>query len=208
VPRIDSTPRRLSFAEGLDAAARRLHDSSSGVEIVAVDGHSAAGKSTFAAALASRTDAALVPADDFYRVMDQETRARLSAQEGIARYFDWERMRDEVLVPLRAGRDAVYLPYDWDTGLLAERAITIRAAPAVLLDGVFTSRPELAPFLDLCVLIEAPADLRWRRQLGRGDSLGWLRRWEAAERLFFTEVRAPETFDLVVSDEAPGEAGT
>lgn len=44
--------------------------------MVAVDGHSAAGKSTFAAALAACTAAALVPGDDFYRVMDEETCTR------------------------------------------------------------------------------------------------------------------------------------
>jgi uridine kinase len=200
VPRTDSAACRLTFAEGLDAAVRRVSDFSSDVGIVAVDGHSAAGKSTFAAALAARTDAALVPGDDFYRVMDEEARAQLSAREGMARYFDWERMRDEVLVPLRAGCDARYRPYDWDSGLLAEQWVAIRAARVVVLDGVFTSRPELASFLDLCVLVEAPADVRWKRQLKRGDSLGWLRRWEAAERLFFAEVRVPETFDLVVCD--------
>lgn len=78
----------------------------------AIDGHSAAGKSTFAAALAARLDAALVPGDDFYRVMNDEDRAQLSPSEGIERYFDWERMHSEVLVPLRAGRDAIYRRYD------------------------------------------------------------------------------------------------
>jgi hypothetical protein len=126
----DPTSLPLTFAEGLDAAVRGLGDPSpSAVRIVAVDGHSGAGKSTFAAAQAARIAATLVPGDDFYRVMDEEVRARLSAHEGIGRYFDWERMRDEVLVPLRAGRDARYRPYDWDSGLVAETPITLQSAP-------------------------------------------------------------------------------
>jgi cytidylate kinase len=81
--------RPLSFEAGLDTAARRLADGlEDGVRLVAIDGHSAAGKSTFAAALAVRTDAALISGDDFYRVMPESARARLSAWEGIEHYFD------------------------------------------------------------------------------------------------------------------------
>ncbi len=111
-------------------------------------------------------------------------------------------MRDQVLAPLRAGRDAVYHHYDRDSGLLAERAVTIRAAPVVVLDGVFVSRPELQGLLKLSVLVEAPKDVRSARQLERGDSLEWLRRWEAAERLFFAYVRPPQSFDLAVIGQA------
>jgi uridine kinase len=181
-----------------------LADSSgNGVRLVAIDGHSAAGKSTFATAVAARTDAALISGDDFYRVMSEEARAQLPAQEGIERYFDWERMRAEVLVPLSEGRSAVYRPYDWETRLLADQATTIRAAPAVVLDGVFSTRPELIEFFEVSVFVSAPAEVRWQRQLQRGDPVEWLLRWDAAERIFFTHVRPPQTFDLVVSGVKP-----
>jgi uridine kinase len=166
--------------------------------MVAIDGHSAAGKSTFAAALAAQIDAALIPGDDFYRVMNDEERAQLSPSEGIERYFDWERMRAEVLVPLRGGLDAVYRPYDWDSGLLAEETTTIGTAPTVVLDGVYSSRPELEEFFELSVFVSAPADVRWARQIQRGDAVEWLRRWDEAEKLFFAHVRPPQGFDLVV----------
>ena len=118
----------LLFEAAVDAAAHFLSDQPRGdVQMVAIDGHSAAGKSTFAAALAARLDAALVPGDDFYRVMKNEERAQLSPSEGVERYFDWERMRAEVLVRLRDGRDAVYRPYDWGSGVLSEDATRITA---------------------------------------------------------------------------------
>jgi uridine kinase len=166
----------------------------------AIDGHSAAGKSTFAAALAARLDAALVPGDDFYRVMKDEDRAQLSQSEGIERYFDWERMRSDVLVPLRDGRDAIYRRYNWSSGILAEDATTINAASAVVVDGVYASRPELEEFFDVAVFVSAPAGVRWARQLQRGDSVEWLRRWDEAEKLFFAQVRPPQSFDVVVTD--------
>jgi uridine kinase len=191
--------RPLLFEAGVEAAARLLAERQGHVRIFAIDGHSAAGKSTFAAALAARLDAALIPGDDFYRVMNDEERAQLSPSEGIERYFDWERMRAEVLVPLRDGRDAVYRAYDWGSGLLTEEATTIGAASAVVVDGVYSSRPELEEFFELSVFVSAPEDGRSARQLQRGDTVEWLRRWDDAEKLFFAQVRPPQSFDLVVS---------
>jgi uridine kinase len=106
-------------------------------------------------------------------------------------------MRAEVLAPLRECRDAVYRPYDWNTGLLASKAITIPAALAVVLDVVYSSRPQLQEFFEFCVFVSAPADVRRARQLQRDDAVEWLRRWQAAERLFFARVRPPQSFDVV-----------
>jgi uridine kinase len=193
----------VKFAEGLHVASERLRTHTGDVCIVVVDGHSAAGKSMFAAALAKATDAAIVPGDDFYRVMNDDIRTRLSPDEGIRSYYDWERMRDEALSPLSTGRAATYRPYDWESGLLARRSVTIAPAPVVVVEGLFVSRPELEAFADLSVLVEAPASVRWERQLERGDSEDWLRRWDAAERLFFEQIRPLQTFDIVVRGDDP-----
>ena len=175
--------------------------------MVAVDGYSAAGKSTFASALARRTGAVVVRGDDFYRVMDEGARARLSPSDGIAYYYDWERLASEVLSPLRERRAATYRPSDWQTGQLARRRVRVPAATVVAVEGVFVSRPELRPYYDVSVLLEAPAETRRRRQLARADaSHEWLRRWDAAERMFFERVRPRETFDVVVLATGPFSA--
>lgn len=165
--------------------------------MIAVDGYSAAGKSTFADALADVIPAIVVRGDDFYRVMDEGDRARLSPPEGIAHYYDWERLRDEVLSAVVEGRPTTYRPYDWDTGQLAGRTVTVPAASTVVVEGLFVSRRELERYFDLSVLVEAPPETRRRRQLERADASEWLRRWDAAERLFFERVRPRETFDIV-----------
>jgi hypothetical protein len=54
------------------------------------------------------------------------------------------------------------------------------------------------------VPVVCPDDVRWRRQLERADANeAWLRRWEAAERLFFRRTRPPDAFDIVINGEAP-----
>jgi uridine kinase len=191
--------RAMPFAPALDEAAAWLDGHRGEPRVLAVDGHSAAGKSTFADALASRTDAVLVRGDDFYRVMAEAERAELAPAEGVELYYDWQRMRDEVLVALRAGTAAEYHPYDWDSGRLASRFVKVRAAAVIILEGLFVSRPELQPLVHHSVLVDAPADVRRRRQTERADATQeWLERWDAAERHFFRHVRPPGSFDLVV----------
>jgi hypothetical protein len=60
----------------------------------------------------------IVHGDDFYRPMPERERAQLNAQQGYYRYFDWERLRDQVLAPLCADQTARYQSFDWATGQL------------------------------------------------------------------------------------------
>jgi uridine kinase len=191
--------RPMQFAQALEEVATWPDGHRGEVAVLAIDGHSAAGKSTFAQALASRTGAVLVRGDDFYRVMDEAVRADLSPAEGVELYYDWQRMRDEVLLPLRAWAPASYHAYDWNSGRLANRLVKVPAAAVLILEGLFVSRLELQPLADRSVLVETPAAVRRRRQAARADeSPEWLARWDAAERHLFRHKRPPTTLDLVV----------
>jgi len=191
----------LVFDDGVDRVVRLLHHTTQPVKVVAIDGHSAAGNSTFAARLTERMPGAVVHGDDFYRVMDEDKRASLSPPEGAAQYYDWQRLRDEVLVPLRGGRPARFRPYDWDTNALADETVTIGPERLIIVEGLFVSRLELAHLVDVMVLVCADTDVRWRRQLARRDAgRQWLERWDAAERWYFEYVRPPESFDVLATD--------
>jgi len=194
----------MRFDEGLEAAEVLTRQQATAiVRIVAVDGHSAAGKSAFADSLTQRVDASIVHGDDFYRVMDDSERERLTAKQGADTYYDWQRMRSEALTPLRSGCPATFHPYDWERNDLDERTVTVEPAPIVIVEGLFVSRPELEDLVDLSVLVMCPDDVRWRRQLERADAEeAWLVRWEAAEHLFFHRTRPPDAFDIVVNGEA------
>src|SRR4051812_36624804 len=169
------------------------------VVVVALDGMSAAGKSTLAEALRVRLDAALVHADDFYRDLPEEERRRLSPAEGVMFYFDWERMRDEAIQRLAQGKSASFRCFDWADGEgLQTEPISVEPRPIVIVEGVYTGRPELRPLVDLAVLIETTSDERKRRRRSRHDPSEWEARWDAAERYYFSTVCPPESFDLVV----------
>ncbi len=76
----------------------------------------------------------------------------------------------------------------------------------ILLDGVYSARPELADLLSLAVLVEAPPDVRRTRVARRDGGIdGWYERWDAAERHYLAHVRPPGSFDLVVANAEPLE---
>jgi uridine kinase len=187
-------------------AIRALQDESPDrVIVVAVDGRSGAGKSTLATALAGELNAALVHVDDFYRDMPDADRLALTPAQGVDRFFDWERIRDEAVATLVRREPARFRCFDWDAGSGLTSAITIEPRDIVIVEGVYSARPELGDLLELTVLVEAlDVDRQQRRDerhrtVSRHDPHGWDARWDRSEDIYFDTIRPRETFDLIVS---------
>ncbi|MFJ8007327.1 AAA family ATPase [Streptomyces fagopyri] len=188
---------------GAEAVATAIDARShGGVILVAIDGMGGSGKSTLATALAELRGAVVVHGDDFYRPMDPEERAALEPEEGYHRYFDWQRLRDEVLAPLAAARDAAYRRYDWATGALTPaESHGVSASGVVVVEGVYTARPELAEYYDLIVYVDTPREESMRRLRERGDDHGpidWESRWRLAEEHYLALTRPRDRAHLVV----------
>lgn len=167
--------------------------------LVGLDGHSAAGKSTLAQHLQQQlADLTIVQADDFYRVMDADERAALDAAGGYARYYDWQRLEREVLVPLSQGRAARYQRYDWANNCLGGWA-AVEPRGIVLVEGVNTTRPELRAYYSLTLWVATGFAMRMRRQDERADPDEWVARWEAAEEHYVQQHAPQKHADAVVN---------
>ena len=169
--------------------------------VIAPDGPSAAGTTTLAAELGLRLAASVVTGDDFYRDIPEEHRWALTAAEGVEEYFDWQRLRHEALEPLRAGRRAQYHPFSWlPEGGLGDQMVTVQPTPVIVLEGVYTGRPQLRDLVDLAVLVETDAEERQRRLTARGHGNdAWWPRWGAAEDRYYAAICPRDVFDLVVA---------
>jgi molybdopterin-guanine dinucleotide biosynthesis protein A/uridine kinase len=171
--------------------------------VVALDGRSGAGKSTLAAALGLRRPATVVPGDDFYSpsiaVLDVGSRQRLTDAEVADQVFDWRRLRDEALAPLVRREWARYAPYDWvaQDGRLGKR-VELAPSGLVVLEGVYSGRPELAELVDLAVLVDVSPERRRQRLAERDDRSDWVAVWERGEDHYFGRVRPPGSYDLTV----------
>ncbi len=177
--------------------------------LIALDGGSGAGKSTLAALIAKELNAALIPSDDFYsaHISNAEWDSYTPAQK-VAEVIDWRRLRRNALEPLLAGKPARWHPFDFTRlrpdGTYPLSAHYVERAPAdvIVLDGAYSSRPELADLIDLAVLVDVSIAVRHARLDGRepADFLkDWHARWDVAENYYFTTVRPKSSFDLVVT---------
>ena len=180
-----------------------------GFALIGIDGAGGSGKSTLARQLADvlggpdhATAATVVHGDDFYRPMDPEERLRLTPAEGYELYFDWERLRDEVLAPLTSGQAADYRRYDWPSNQIApgERH-HVPHSGFVIVEGIYTVRPELEGYYDLTVFVDAPFDLALERLVKRGHDHGpgnWNLRWQASDKHYFATTEPWARLDLIV----------
>jgi molybdenum cofactor guanylyltransferase len=195
----------LAVSSILDLAIERQPAAGRPV-VIAIDGPSCAGKSTLATALGLRSGGSILEGDDFYRqtlprltVRQRETMSDGAVVDAV---IDWERLRAEALLPLRAGQLATFQPYDWyaDDGRLAPPKI-IPAADVIIVEGVYAARPELADLVDVAVYLGVDPEVRAVRYAERTDDPGWWRFWERGEAHYFSAVRPPASFDIRLDDQ-------
>jgi uridine kinase len=161
---------------------------------VAIDGCSAAGKTTLAdelaAVLRDRTDREVIRVglDYFKRAPELRTAYPIESPESY--YLDsWdnEAIRSRLLVPLGPGGDRRYITGVRD--LTAQTALSpdsaIASADAVaLVDGVFLQRPELDDCWDLRIYVQVGFDTVLRRGIARDQQ--WMDSAAAAEKRYRT----------------------
>jgi uridine kinase len=194
----------LKAGDTLDALARIVETRRAGYTlpfIVAIDGRSGAGKSTLAARLADALGGAVLDGDAFFAggVDVRSDRPEQRAADCIS----WPEQR-KVLEALRSGRPASFTGFDWVAfdGSLEEQETLVLPRSVVIVEGVYSARPELADLIDLRVLLRVPDDLRKGRLLAReGTITDWERQWHEAEDWYFAHAAPPEWFDVVVDGE-------
>ena len=181
--------------------------------LIAIDGPSGSGKSTLALSLTAEFQAALVQGDDFFAagISDAEWDAR-TPEERAADAIDWQRVWVEALEPLLAGKPAKWHAFDFAAGVRSDGTygmqsdFTLRQpAPLIVLEGAYSTGGALADLIDLTVLVDAPRNVRHDRTQARDEReflAAWHARWDAAEEVYFTRIRPPSSFDIVVTNSA------
>ena len=171
-----------------------------------------AGKTTFAELLAERLRAevgsvTVLHTDLFYRPYGERWNGRWPEEQPLADDYDWRRLRDEVLLPLRAGESARFQLYNWPLDRL-EEWVEIPAGAVTIVEGVTAIRRENAGYYDLRAWFSCPRATRARRMLGRGDTFQYeLDYWFPIEERYRQEHRPERAAHLVIDSAAEGSEG-
>ncbi len=155
-------------------------------KVVAVDGRSGSGKSSFADALAARTGGTVLRTDDLvpgWRGLERMPTA----------------LATDLLAPLAVGEPGRPRRWDWVADRWAER-LHVPPPPLLVLDGCGSGSRRVRPYLSLLVWVEAPDDERRRRALARDGTTfePWWDVWAEQERRLFTAEGTRAAADLVV----------
>lgn len=168
------------------------------VRLVAVDGPSGGGKTTFAtrfaaAGRAAGATVAVVNTDDL-----------LDGWNDMLTF--WPRLEEWVLGPLREGRPGAYRRYDWYREDFSSGWQAVPVTDVLVLEGVTSARRAIRADLTLLVWVTAPRDLRFARSVTRDGAHtrdAWLA-WERDEASHFVD-EATETAAEIVVQGAPDD---
>ncbi|MFJ4287704.1 aminodeoxychorismate synthase component I [Paenarthrobacter nicotinovorans] len=166
--------------------------------IIAVDGRSGAGKTTLAVELAARLrqhhKVSLFHLEDIYPGWN-------GLRTGIERYVA------TVLAPLREGKAAEWVSWDWERHYDGGLNVTL-PAEIVIVEGVGAGAEAGRSMLDAVVWVEAPGDDRRRRALTRDGSTyePYWDSWAAQEEEWLSADSVMEDADIHVQNPADGTA--
>ncbi len=183
--------------EGISEIAGRIRDCGGERMLVAVDGRCGAGKTTLAAMLGQEMNCSVIHMDDFFLRPEQRTEDRFREPGG---NVDYERVREEVLLPLSQDRPAVYRPFDCGRMELVD-PIRVEPEAVVVVEGSYSCHPALWDFYGLRVFLDIRQEEQMGRILrrnGREAAEVFRERWIPLEERYFSAYQIQERCDLVI----------
>lgn len=171
-----------------------------GPAVIAIDGRCASGKTTLAETLHNLYDCNVFHMDDFFLRPEQRTDARLREPGG---NVDYERFKNEVLLPLTAGETVRYRRYDCrtQTVLPAEDIVPKRLT---FVEGSYSHHPALKDYYTLTVATAVSPATQLARIAKRNTPAVAERFrtvWIPLEEAYFSACKVYETADLVLKNE-------
>ena len=169
--------------------------------LVAVDGRCASGKTTFAAALERELGCAVIHTDHFFLRPEQRTEERLNEAGG---NVDYERLREEVMLPLLTGKPFSYRKFDCGEMKLSAK-IEVKPTTVTVIEGSYSCCPALWEYYGLRIFLTVDPQEQLRRiELRNGNeaAVKFRERWIPLEEKYFAACKIRERCDLVFGSEA------
>lgn len=188
--------------------------------ILAIDGTSAALKSTLAAYLAQELDGAVVHCDDFFLPMELRSEKRYQEPGGNIHY---ERMQEEVIEKLarRGSRNSVadgvmgssleegtenggfhYIRYDCSKGALSEKR-WVPDKPLIIVEGAYALHPYFGKYYDMSLFLTVDVQVQMKRIEKRNPNPQVFKdRWIPLEQKYFKAFSISGKVDLILDTTA------
>ncbi len=184
----------LTAAEKIELEIQRLLQAKRPI-LVAIDGRCAAGKTTLAEELRVLCGCGVIHMDHFFLRPEQRTEERLNTPGG---NVDWERVLQEVLLPLCRGEQVSYRPYDCRLQALKE-AVQVEFGSVTVIEGAYACHPSLREYYNLKVFLTVEREEQLRRiqrRNGPEAAVQFRDRWIPLEERYFAACGVADCCDL------------
>ena len=164
--------------------------------ILAIDGKCASGKTTLAARLGELYRCNVLHMDEFFLRPEQRTPERFGEVGG---NVDYERFREEVLLPLLSGRDFSYRPFDCKTFTLAA-PVTVVPKKLTIIEGSYAMHPYFGDPYDLKILLTVDPESQRKRIRERPAFLHrrFFEEWIPMENRYLETFQTHRQADLIL----------
>ena len=164
--------------------------------IVAIDGNCTAGKTTLASQLMERLECNVFHMDDFFLRPEQRTPQRF---EEVGGNVDYERFKEELLLPLLSGEAFSYRPFDCSTFTLSA-PVTVQPKKLTIIEGSYCLHPYFEDPYDLKILLTVDPGTQRQRVMERPEFLQerFLTLWIPMENRYFETLSIGEKADLIL----------
>lgn len=168
----------------------------SGTYVIAIDGRSASGKTTFADSLNRQ----VIHTDDFYRPRNESGRLAISEFDG---NFDISRFKREIVEGIKSNLPFCYGVFNCAEGLITERR-RIELPNCIIVEGAYSLNPNLYDYADLKVFFDIDKETQKERIIKRNGVCGYERFkqiWIPAEERYFKHYGIKEKCDIIITAE-------
>ena len=166
--------------------------------IVAIEGNCTAGKTTLTAVLEKEYDCNVFHMDDFFLRPEQRTPERYAQPGG---NVDYERFREEILIPLRQGGVFSYRPFSCKTFTLKD-AVEVQPKQLNIVEGTYCLHPYFGDVYDLKVFMSVSQELQTQRILQRPEFLHkrFFGEWIPMEQTYFDHYQIRQKCDVIYGE--------
>lgn len=165
--------------------------------IVAIDGMSGSGKSTFAHELEKRYDCNIFHMDDFFLRTELRTEERLNEIGG---NVDYVRFKNEVIDGILCNTSFCYQAYNCQLMALSEK-ITIIPKKLNIIEGAYSMHPSLVDNYDLKIFFYVDRDVQSDRILKRNGAMmhkRFIKEWIPKENKYIERMKIKEQCDFTI----------
>lgn len=164
---------------------------------IAIEGKAAAGKTTFAKALAKKTGAAVIHTDDYLLPFDERTEERMTEIGG---HFDYARLQNEVLAPWQRGDAITYRAYLCHSDEFVVCG-TLPSSELLIVEGAYSHHPKLDFTYTLTVFCDIDERAQKSRILARNPDRAdqFFSTWISKENAYFAATDLKNKADLSIT---------